>query len=136
MASKGSFGPHPFMPDLPCYQRIAGNYAQAIQQSGVRRVVYLSSIGAHLAEGSGIIVGHHRGEAILSTLSGVAITFVRPVACHYNLRSTNFPSIYPLVILSGHPVSAKVRIYVVHAFQDQRLPVGGAVVVHGQNFVL
>jgi uncharacterized protein YbjT (DUF2867 family) len=67
------------------YMRIATNYAQAVQQSGVGRVVYLSSIGAHLAEGSGILVGHYKGEAIMNTLADVAITFMRPLGFHYNL---------------------------------------------------
>ena len=35
------------------YRRIAGNYAAAVQKSGVKQVVYLSSIGAHLTKGSG-----------------------------------------------------------------------------------
>jgi uncharacterized protein YbjT (DUF2867 family) len=70
---------------LAYYQRIANNYAQAIQQSGVKRVVYLSSIGAHLAQGSGILIGHHDGEGIMNNLQSVAITFMRPVAFYYNL---------------------------------------------------
>lgn len=70
---------------LAYYQRIANNYAQAVRQSGVKRVVYLSSVGAHLEKGSGLILGHHKGERIMSDLSGVAITFMRPVAFYYNL---------------------------------------------------
>jgi uncharacterized protein YbjT (DUF2867 family) len=64
------------------YVRIANNYAQAIQQSGVKCVVYLSSIGAHLAQGSGILIGHYQGEAIVNNLADVAITFMRPVSFH------------------------------------------------------
>ena len=67
------------------YRRIANNYAQAVERSGVKRVVYLSSIGAHLEKGSGIIIGHHKGEGIMNNLSDVAITFMRPVAFYYNL---------------------------------------------------
>lgn len=67
------------------YIRIANNYAQSIQQSGVKRVVYLSSIGAHLEKGSGILIGHHKGEGIMNNLSDVAITFMRPVGFYYNL---------------------------------------------------
>ncbi|MEO5893684.1 MAG: NAD(P)H-binding protein [Ferruginibacter sp.] len=72
--------------DLMAFYRIlAGNYVKAIRLSGVKRVVYLSSIGAHLEQGSGIILGHHSGEAIMSTLSDVAITFMRPTSFFYNL---------------------------------------------------
>lgn len=72
--------------DLPAYyRRIAANYAQAIRESDVRRVIYLSSIGAHLAADSGIIIGHHDGEAIINELPDVAVTFMRPTAFYYNL---------------------------------------------------
>ncbi|MEH2415636.1 NmrA family NAD(P)-binding protein [Nostoc sp.] len=67
------------------YRRIANNYAQAIGQSGVKRVVYLSSNGAHLDQDSGLILGHHSGEAIMNHLSDVAITFMRPTSFYYNL---------------------------------------------------
>jgi uncharacterized protein YbjT (DUF2867 family) len=67
------------------YERIASNYARAIENSGVKRVVYLSSIGAHLPKGSGILVGHYKGEAIMNSLFDVAITFMRPVGFYYNL---------------------------------------------------
>lgn len=70
---------------LAYYHRIANHYAQAVKQSGVKRVVYLSSIGAHLEKGLGIILGHHRGEGIMNNLSNVATTFIRPVAFYYNL---------------------------------------------------
>jgi uncharacterized protein YbjT (DUF2867 family) len=72
--------------DLMAYwHSIGNNYSQAIQQSGVQRVVHLSSIGAHLDKGSGLILGHHHVEVILNNLSDVAITFIRPVGFYYNL---------------------------------------------------
>lgn len=67
------------------YERIANNYATAIEQSSVKQVVYLSSIGAHLPKGSGLLVGHYKGEGIMNTLSNVAIAFMRPVGFYYNL---------------------------------------------------
>jgi uncharacterized protein YbjT (DUF2867 family) len=67
------------------YQRIGSNYAQAIQQATVKRVVHLSSIGAHLDKDSGIILGHHHVENILKELSGVGITHMRPTYFYYNL---------------------------------------------------
>jgi uncharacterized protein YbjT (DUF2867 family) len=66
---------------------LAGNYAQAIRASGVKRVVHLSSIGAHLAKDSGLILLHHVAESILDKLPDVDITFMRPVAFYYNLLS-------------------------------------------------
>jgi uncharacterized protein YbjT (DUF2867 family) len=74
--------------DLVAHCRmLANNYAQAIQASGVKRVVHLSSIGAHLEKDSGLILLHHTAEGILDKLSDVAITFIRPVAFYYNLYS-------------------------------------------------
>ena len=67
------------------WRGIGNNYAQAIQQSGVKRVVHLSSIGAHLDKGTGLILGHHYVEGILNNLSNVAITYIRPAAFYYNL---------------------------------------------------
>jgi uncharacterized protein YbjT (DUF2867 family) len=68
------------------YNTVANNYFAAIEANGIKRVVYLSSVGAHLHKGSGIIMGHHRGEAIMNKLSNVAISFMRPVGFYYNLN--------------------------------------------------
>ncbi len=65
--------------------KIGNNYARAVEQSGVKRLVHLSSIGAHLAEGSGLIHLHYLVEGILNKLTDVAITFMRPTAFYYNL---------------------------------------------------
>jgi len=69
------------------YRRIGNNYAQAIRQSGIKRIVHLSSIGADLDKGTGLILGHHHIEGILNNLYDVAITFMRPTSFHYNLYS-------------------------------------------------
>jgi uncharacterized protein YbjT (DUF2867 family) len=75
----------PGLDPMAHWRRIGDNFAKAIQQSGVKRVVHLSSIGAHLEKGSGIILGHHLVEVILNDLDGVAITFMRPAGFYYNL---------------------------------------------------
>lgn len=67
------------------YRTIGNAYAQAIQQSGLRRLVHLSSIGAHLAEGTGFILGSHDTENILNKLPDIAITHLRPGYFYYNL---------------------------------------------------
>ena len=72
--------------DLPAYtRRLANNYSQAIEASGVKRVVFLSSIGAHLAEGNGIIQVYHEVESILNKLENADITYMRPTSFYYNL---------------------------------------------------
>ncbi|MDR3695228.1 NAD(P)H-binding protein [Mucilaginibacter sp.] len=72
--------------DLVAYcSGIAQNYVQAIRQSDVKRVVHLSSIGAHMDKNSGLILAHHNVEVIMDKLADVAITFMRPVGFYYNL---------------------------------------------------
>ncbi|WP_434035491.1 NAD(P)H-binding protein [Formosa sp. 4Alg 33] len=75
--------------DLLAYYKNLGNkYAQAVAQSGVKKVVNLSSIGAHMKEGNGILQGTFYVESILNALpSDVAITHIRPTEFYYNLLS-------------------------------------------------
>ncbi len=69
-------------------KKIGNKYAQAIRQSGVKRVVHLSSVGAHLDKGNGLLIFHHIMEKILGELpSNVAITFIRPTGFYNNLYS-------------------------------------------------
>ena len=84
MVAGGNFFTPDF--DLIAYgDKISNNYAQAVQQSGVKRVVHLSSIGAHLEKGTGLIQMHRQAEGILNNLKDVAVTFMRPVGFNYNL---------------------------------------------------
>ncbi len=65
---------------------IGNNYKQAIQQSGVKRVVHLSSVGAHTDKGVGMLAFHYNVENILKELpDDVSIKFMRPVGFYYNL---------------------------------------------------
>ena len=67
------------------YRNVANTYAAAVQRTGVKHIVYLSSYGADLEKGSGIIVGSHQSEAILNKLEDVAVTCLRPGYFYYNL---------------------------------------------------
>lgn len=72
--------------DLDAFTRKIGNsYAEAIKKSGVKRVVFLSSIGAHLEQNSGIIQRYNEIENVLNKLQDVSITFMRPTSFFYNL---------------------------------------------------
>ena len=71
---------------LAYYIGLGNNYAQAILDANVKRVVNLSTIGGNLAEGNGILVGAHQVELILNALpADVAITHMRPNSFYYNL---------------------------------------------------
>jgi uncharacterized protein YbjT (DUF2867 family) len=64
---------------------IGANYTAAIAASGVKKVVNLSSIGAHLPEGCGPVTGLYRAEQSLNTLTDVAIRHLRPAYFFTNL---------------------------------------------------
>jgi len=81
----GSFFDHS-IDVMETIKSIATGYKQAIEQSGVKRVVHLSSIGAHTDKGNGILAFHHLAESILGQLpADVSIKFMRPVGFYYNM---------------------------------------------------
>ncbi len=68
------------------YEKLGNNYAQAIEKTGVNKIINLSTIGGHLQEGNGILVGANHVESILNKLSSdVSITHIRPTEFYYNL---------------------------------------------------
>lgn len=68
------------------YSNIAHSYVKAIRLSGIRRIVHLSSIGAHTNTGNGLLAFHYNVEQILKGLpADIAITTLRPVGFYYNL---------------------------------------------------
>jgi uncharacterized protein YbjT (DUF2867 family) len=71
---------------LAYYRAVATAYAEAAKNTGIRRLVYLSSYGADLEKGSGIILGSHQAEGILGKLDGTAVTMLRPGYFYYNLH--------------------------------------------------
>jgi len=88
--------------DLDTFTRkIGNNYAEAIKNSGVKRVVFLSSIGAHLEQNSGIIQRYNEIETVLKKLDDVSITFMRPTSFFYNLLAY-IPSIKSQGIIAAN----------------------------------
>ena len=57
---------------------IGENYAEAIHSSGVKNVVNLSSMGAHMPEGCGPVSGLFFVEKALNSLDGVNVKHLRP----------------------------------------------------------
>jgi len=73
-------------PDFRAYQNTIGaSLAEAIEKSGVKYLVNLSSQGAHLPEGTGPIKGLHDQEVRLNKLNGVNILHMRPTYFMENL---------------------------------------------------
>ena len=64
---------------------IANCYKQAILESGVTKVIHLSSIGARTDKGNGQLKAHYYVERILGELpENVSIKFMRPVSFYTN----------------------------------------------------
>lgn len=72
---------HPILhaDNLREYQNmISENIANAIENSEIKYVVNLSSLGAHLSEGTGILLGSHDHEQRLNKIDDVNIIHLRP----------------------------------------------------------
>ena len=67
------------------FHQIGETCARAIEASGVTKMVYLSSIGADLPSGTGLLRLHHKMEAFLDKFRSLAITFLRPAGFYTNL---------------------------------------------------
>lgn len=78
--------PHYTAMDFRAYQNEVGtSIASAIQKSGIKYVVNLSSQGADLPEGTGPIKGLYDQEERLNKLEGVNILHIRPTYFMENL---------------------------------------------------
>ena len=68
-------------------RRLVGNYCAAIRASGVKKVVHLSSIGAHTDKGNGLLAFHHLAESMFRQLpADVIIKHMRPVGFYNNME--------------------------------------------------
>jgi len=106
-------------------RRISQNYARAIRESGVNRIVHLSSYGAHLPSGTGFIMGKHYAENILNELEGVNITHMRPVYFYYNFYNminmikktgvirANYGGAHKFAIVSPDDIAAAVATEII-----------------------
>ena len=67
-------------------RRQVSNYTKAIEASGAKQVVHLSSIGAHTDKGNGLLAFHNLAERIFKELpSAVIIKHMRPVGFYTNM---------------------------------------------------
>ena len=75
----------PLSPDYRAEQNRQGEaITKAIRESGVRYVVALSSIGADLPDGTGLLVGLHEQEERFKELKDVNVMLLRPVSFFEN----------------------------------------------------
>jgi uncharacterized protein YbjT (DUF2867 family) len=67
--------------------RVARNYTDAIVANGIKNIVVLSSIGAHMGNGAGPVDGLADFEGLLKEQQGINVKFLRPSYFMYNLFS-------------------------------------------------
>lgn len=94
------------------FNEIAHTYADSIKASGVKHVVNLSSIGAHLPDGTGQIKGLYDAEHILNALEDMNIVHLRPSYFYTNFYN-NVAMIKHAGILGGN-YPAEGRMVMVH----------------------
>ena len=94
------------------YQKIGKSYAQAIQQSGIKRVVHLSSIGAELDKGTGFILGSHDVEGILDGVPDINLTHLR--AAYFYINFYNFKDMIKGMGFIGTNYGGDDKIAMVH----------------------
>lgn len=81
--------PDPRSTDYRAKQDAEGEaIAKAIGESGVRYVVFLSSVGAELPAGTGPIAGLHAQEQRLRRLEGTNVLILRPASFFENFYAT------------------------------------------------
>jgi uncharacterized protein YbjT (DUF2867 family) len=71
--------PNPTAGDFRMWQdRVADNYATSLREAGTPFAVTLSSVGGHLAQGTGPIVGLHHLEEALNAIRSLNAMHLRP----------------------------------------------------------
>lgn len=94
------------------YQTIANSYVAAAKASGLKRIVHLSSWGAHLEKGTGFITGSYHAEQVLNTLQGVSVTHLRPGSFYTNLY--NFVDMIKHAGFIGTNYGGEDKVVMVH----------------------
>jgi uncharacterized protein YbjT (DUF2867 family) len=101
--------------DYAAWQReIAENLIQAIREAGVTKLVFLSSVGAHLKQGAGPVDGLAYFERRLAEeLPSVDAVHLRPSYFYYNLFS-QIPLIKGMNIMGGNYGGANETLALTH----------------------
>jgi uncharacterized protein YbjT (DUF2867 family) len=105
--------PHLQASDYVAYaDGISKAHVQAIEKTGVKHVVALSSIGAHRPDGNGIVRVLYNFEKDLGRLEGVNVLVLRPSYFMDNL----YPQIDVIKAMGfvGTPVAGDVKFPIVH----------------------
>ncbi|HST59453.1 MAG TPA: NAD(P)H-binding protein [Longimicrobium sp.] len=99
--------------DFRAYQnRVSDALVEGVRKGGVRRVVTLSSVGAHLEEGAGVVQGIHDMEQKFDSLPGVDVLHLRATYFMENLFM-QIGSVKQMGAFGG-PLRADLRFPIVH----------------------
>jgi uncharacterized protein YbjT (DUF2867 family) len=101
--------PNPKSTDFRAYQKtVSDNYLEAIKSGGVKYVVLLSSIGAHLRKGAGVVDGLGYLEEILIPLKNINVLNLRPSYFMENLFT--HVDIIKHAGVAGSAIKADIRL--------------------------
>jgi uncharacterized protein YbjT (DUF2867 family) len=92
---------------------VAKNYINAINTNGIKKVVMLSSVGAHMGNGAGPVDGLADFEKLLNEQEGLDVKILRPSFFMYNLFSM-IPMIKHMNIMGGNYGSSDEKLALVH----------------------
>lgn len=92
---------------------IGKSYAEAIRRSGVKNVVSLSSVGAHVGKGCGPVDGVADFEKLLNEIDGLNVKHLRPAYFYYNFLS-QIPMIKQAGIMGGNFGGPDQKLAIVH----------------------
>ena len=98
--------------DLYAHQQNYVNIlAEAIEKSGVKYAVTLSSVGANLESGSGVVLGLHYMEQKFNSIMGLNVLHLRPTYFLENLLSNL--GIIKSMGIAGSPVIGDLKMYMI-----------------------
>lgn len=92
---------------------VARNYTAAVLANGIRYIVHLSSIGAHMGNGAGPVDGLADSERLLDQLEEVNVRHLRPSYFMYNLFGM-IPMIKGMNIMGGNFGGTGEKLVLVH----------------------
>jgi uncharacterized protein YbjT (DUF2867 family) len=113
-------------------RRLISNYTQAIREAGIKKVVHLSSIGAHTDKGNGLLTFHHLAESIFRELpSDVIVKHMRPVGFYINMydfmntiKGKGFLGLFLTLRFSGFAklITGKIGVIAANYGAEDKMP--------------
>jgi len=112
---------------------VGQHYANAVKAAGVKKVVLLSSIGAHLESGTGPIAGLHDVEQIFDTLENLDLLVLRPaffynnfyanidLIKHAGIIGSNYGADQSIVLVDPKDIAAAAANKVIEGFTGKSI---------------